>query len=129
MIIKIITTLFYKDWINDHGRKFGHFINNKWVVPEDRQTYNTKESSGDNVLASTIQGTQEDVNLAVEAAKAAYKSWKDLPAHTRARHLYRYICCKSLLFSSTYNCFINYLLNQSHWENFPSVLRDSSGNS
>lgn len=75
-------------WLDDHGRLFGHFINNKWVVPVGRQTYESKAPSNNAVLASTIQGTSEDVDLAVGAAREAYKSWSALPAHTRARHLY-----------------------------------------
>jgi hypothetical protein len=29
-------------WLDDHDRKFGHFIDNKWVSPEGRKTYETK---------------------------------------------------------------------------------------
>lgn len=93
----MVITLF-KDWLNDHDRKFGHFINNKWVIPEGRQTFETKDPCSGSVLAATIQGTQEDVNLAVGAANEAYKSWSALSAHSRARYLYRY-SYKSLLIS------------------------------
>jgi acyl-CoA reductase-like NAD-dependent aldehyde dehydrogenase len=41
------------------------------------------------VLASTVQGNQEDVNAAVAAANTAYQSWSKTPPHVRARHLYR----------------------------------------
>ena len=41
------------------------------------------------VLASTIQGEQDDVNMAVNAAKVAYESWHKTPGHVRARILYR----------------------------------------
>ena len=33
-------------------------------------------------------GTQEDVEVAVKAARKAYNSWSTLPGHVRARHLY-----------------------------------------
>ena len=33
-------------------------------------------------------GTQEDVELAVDAASKAFESWSKLPGHVRARHLY-----------------------------------------
>ena len=45
--------------------------------------------SAGEVLASTIQGQQEDVNMAVNAAKVAYESWHKTPGHVRARILYR----------------------------------------
>ncbi|XP_064103990.1 aldehyde dehydrogenase family 16 member A1-like [Macrobrachium nipponense] len=75
-------------WLDDHNRKFGHFINNKWEHPEDRKTYETKDPCRGTVLASTVQGTKEDVDLAVNAAKTAYKSWSALSGHARARYLY-----------------------------------------
>ena len=48
--------------ISDHDKKFGHFINNKWVHPEGRNAYETTAPATGQVLASTIQGTSEDVN-------------------------------------------------------------------
>lgn len=29
-------------WLEDHGRAFGHFIDGKWVKPEGRKVYETK---------------------------------------------------------------------------------------
>ena len=29
-----------QQWLDDHNRSFGHFINNAWVKPENRKTYN-----------------------------------------------------------------------------------------
>jgi len=29
-------------WLDDHERAFGHFIDGKWVKPEGRKTYQTK---------------------------------------------------------------------------------------
>ena len=39
-------------------------------------------------LATTIQGNQEDLDMAVKAARSAYESWSNLPCNTRARHIY-----------------------------------------
>jgi len=77
-----------KAWLDDHGRKFGHFINNKWVHPEDRKTYETKDPCNGTALATTIQGNGDDVHQAVTAAKEAHTSWSKLSGHVRARHLY-----------------------------------------
>lgn len=41
------------------------------------------------VLANTIQGDKEDVDLAVKTARKAYESWSKTPPHVRARHMYR----------------------------------------
>ena len=37
---------------------------------------------------SSLIGTQQDVDLAVQSARTAYDSWSKLPGHVRARHLY-----------------------------------------
>ncbi|KAK3096828.1 hypothetical protein FSP39_003725 [Pinctada imbricata] len=77
-----------KAWLDDHNRAFGHFINGEWVKPEGRKTYQTKNPATGEVLASTIQGEQEDVDMAVKAAEKAYQSWSKTLPHVRARHLY-----------------------------------------
>ncbi len=43
-------------WLDDHGRNFGHFINNQWVKPSGRKTYDTVNPANGNKLATTIQG-------------------------------------------------------------------------
>lgn len=75
-------------WLDDHGRNFGHFIDGKWVKPEGRKTYATKNPSTGQTLATTLQGTQEDVNLAVKSARKAYESWSKTSPHVRARYMY-----------------------------------------
>ncbi|XP_077999867.1 aldehyde dehydrogenase family 16 member A1-like [Glandiceps talaboti] len=75
-------------WLDNHDRSLGHFIDNKWVKPDQRKTYETKSPATGETLASTIQGTEEDVELAVTAARNAFNSWSKLPCHVRARYLY-----------------------------------------
>jgi len=77
-----------KAWLDDHDRKFGLFINNEWVHPEGRKFYETKSPGTAEFLAKTTQGTAEDVETAVSAAKQAHKSWSSLSGHERAKHLY-----------------------------------------
>jgi len=77
-----------QQWIDKHDGKFGHFIDGKWTSPEGRKSYETKSAATGEVLASTIQGTEEDVESAVAAAKTAHEEWSRLPGHVRARHLY-----------------------------------------
>ncbi|XP_037070445.1 aldehyde dehydrogenase family 16 member A1-like [Pollicipes pollicipes] len=77
-----------KLWLDEHKGDLGHFINNEWVRPAERKTYETRNPCTGEVLASTVQGTQEDVNLAVGAARKAFLPWSQLSGHARARHLY-----------------------------------------
>ncbi|XP_067674449.1 aldehyde dehydrogenase family 16 member A1-like [Haliotis asinina] len=77
-----------KAWLDDHKREFGHFINGKWHKPEGRKYYQTKSPATGEILASTIQGEEADVECAVRAARNALDDWRDAPPHVRARHLY-----------------------------------------
>lgn len=75
-------------WLDDHGRAFGHFIDGKWVKPEGRKVYETKNPATGEKIASTTQGEKEDVDMAIAAARKAFKSWSRLSGHARARYLY-----------------------------------------
>uniref|UniRef100_A0ABM5EI02 Aldehyde dehydrogenase family 16 member A1 isoform X1 n=1 Tax=Pogona vitticeps TaxID=103695 RepID=A0ABM5EI02_9SAUR len=80
--------LLLKSWLESHGRSFGHFVDGKWLKPEGRETYATKNPTTGELLATTLQGSREDVDVAVEVATKAFESWSQLPGHVRARHLY-----------------------------------------
>ena len=43
-------------WLDDHGRSFGHFINNVWVKPSGRKTYDSVNPATGEKMATTIQG-------------------------------------------------------------------------
>merc|ERR1719391_871217 len=76
-------------WLDKHQRHFGLFINNEWVHPDGgRKTYETRSPGSGEVLAATTQGTAEDVEVAVAAARAAHAGWAGLSGHERAKHLY-----------------------------------------
>ena len=61
--IVILYNLCVQAWLDDHGRKFGLFINNKWVTPDGRKTYETKCPSTGCLLACTEMNMQENVEL------------------------------------------------------------------
>jgi len=69
---------------------YKNFINGEWVAPkkggalENRNPANTGE-----VIGVFPLSTQEDVDAAVAAAKAAYKTWRLTPAPKRAEILFR----------------------------------------
>jgi len=77
-----------QNWLDDHNRQFGLFINNDWVHPEGRKIYETKSPATGAVLSGTTQGNAEDVDKAVGAARVAHNTWSKLSGHERARHLY-----------------------------------------
>ncbi|XP_038639391.1 aldehyde dehydrogenase family 16 member A1 isoform X2 [Scyliorhinus canicula] len=75
-------------WLDYHKRCFGHFIGGKWVKPENRKFYTSKNPATGESLATTVEGEDPDVELAVKVARRAFESWSKLSCHVRARHLY-----------------------------------------
>lgn len=77
-----------KAWLDEHGRKFGLFINNEWVTPKGAKFYPSVNPSNGELLAETTQAGQKEVDAAVGAAREAFKSWSKTPGVVRARYLY-----------------------------------------
>ncbi len=75
-------------WLERHGRRFCHFIGGKWQEPAAGERFETADPSTGAALASVAQGTAEDVDAAVRAARAALEPWQALTPHARARYLY-----------------------------------------
>jgi aldehyde dehydrogenase (NAD+) len=75
-------------WLDEHGRKFGLFINNHWVMPEEAQYYPSYNPASGETLAETVQAGQKEVDEAVAAARAAFETWSQTPGIVRARYLY-----------------------------------------
>lgn len=73
-------------WLTQHNGAFGHFIGGAFTDPA--QGFETIEPATGNRLAQVSQGTQEDVDRAVAAARKAQKGWAALPGHERALKLY-----------------------------------------
>lgn len=77
-----------QEWLDNHDRKFGLFINNHWEVPSSDNYIETKAPATDTILAQVADANEADVNNAVAAAKKAFKTWSKLSGHVRARYLY-----------------------------------------
>jgi aldehyde dehydrogenase (NAD+) len=75
-------------WLDEHGRKFGLFINNQWIKPKNSKYYPSIDPSNGELLAETAQAGQGEVDQAVGAARTAFKSWSKTPGVERARYLY-----------------------------------------
>ena len=74
------------DWLDHHKRRFGHFIGGAWR--EAAEVFPTTDPSTGETLATVGQGTAEDVDAAVKAARTALPNWQALGGHARARLLY-----------------------------------------
>jgi acyl-CoA reductase-like NAD-dependent aldehyde dehydrogenase len=66
------------------SRQYQNFINGKHVAAKSGKTYeNRNPADQDDLIGVFPQSGPEDVNTAVEAAKAAYPAWRALPAQAR----------------------------------------------
>ena len=74
------------DWLAGHSGKFGHYLDGQWTAPGE--TFASTNPATGKVLAEITQGTPEDVDKAVKAARAAFKSWSALSGYERAKYLY-----------------------------------------
>ncbi len=73
-------------WIADRGGIAGHFVNGTWgALRADRAVMNP--ATGEPLAQMTI-GTQDEVNGAVSAARAAQPAWEAAGGPARARVLY-----------------------------------------
>jgi aldehyde dehydrogenase (NAD+) len=68
---------------------FRNFINGKWVDSESGQTYDRRNPATGEPVATYVKSTAQDVQAAVDAAKAAFETWRLYPAPKRGEILYR----------------------------------------
>jgi lactaldehyde dehydrogenase / glycolaldehyde dehydrogenase len=65
------------------------FINNEWVKSDSGETVEVINPATEEIVAHIQQGTVADTQKALEAAEAAFKSWKKMPPRQRAELLYK----------------------------------------
>jgi alpha-ketoglutaric semialdehyde dehydrogenase len=71
-------------------RTFKNFINGEWVESRSGKAYeNRNPANTDELIGMFVSSTSEDVDAAVDAAKATYKKWRLVPAPKRAEILFR----------------------------------------
>lgn len=73
-------------WLDQHGRRFGLFIDNAWS--DAGETFATNNPADGSELAQVTQATQDDVERAVAAARRAQPGWVALGGHGRAKIMY-----------------------------------------
>ena len=72
------------------AERYGHFIGGEFVPARSGRTFTTISPSTGEPLAEVADGSAEDVDRAVVAARSAFEDhWRDTPGRIRARYLYR----------------------------------------
>src|ERR671935_458075 len=68
--------------------RYGHFVGGEWLEPAE--TYTTIDPSSEEALAEVGQATEEEVDVAVAAAREAFENgWSALAGSERAKYLFR----------------------------------------
>ena len=71
-------------------KTFKNFINGEWVEARSGQSIeNRNPAHGEELIGIFPASSQEDVALAIEAAREAYKDWRLTPAPKRAEIMFR----------------------------------------
>ncbi len=71
-------------------KSYGHFINGKFTKPAKGRTFNSINPATEEVLSEIAEGTTEDVDEAVSAARTAYKKrWSSLAPKERGKYIFR----------------------------------------
>lgn len=69
---------------------YGHFIDGKFVKPAKDRWFKSINPASEEVLTELAEGTTEDVDKAVKAARNAYnKKWSTLAAKERGKYIFR----------------------------------------
>ena len=67
--------------------KRSFYINGKWISPSKSSDFEVINPSNEEAFAVISLGSSEDTNLAVEAAKKAFHTWKETSKEERVNLL------------------------------------------
>ena len=75
-------------WLEENGRRFGQFINGKFVNQKDANLIASLDPSNGDLLANIEVASKSQLNDAVKVARKAQPGWQSLGGHGRAKVLY-----------------------------------------
>ena len=71
-------------------KTYRNFIDGEWIEASARQTRENRNPADKSEVIGTFQSSgQADIDAAVEAARKAWRRWRQVPAPKRAEHLFR----------------------------------------
>src|SRR5438876_8409215 len=76
------------EWLERHAPALNLVIENRSVPPRAGEYFAVFNPADRATLAHAGQGSPEDVDAAVGAARQAFSTWSQTPGHVRARYLY-----------------------------------------
>ena len=70
-------------------KRYGHFIGGEFREPKKGERFATVNPATEESICEVAQGSQQDVDAAVAAAKKALPAWRKLSGEERGRYLFR----------------------------------------
>jgi len=70
-------------------KQYDLYIDGKFIKPVKGKYFDTINPSNDKKIASVAEATAEDVDLAVKAARKAFKGWANLSGKDRGKYIFR----------------------------------------
>jgi len=68
--------------------KVKNYVGGEWVESKGRESFEVTNPATLEKLGSVPVGTAADVDAAVQAAKKAFTTWREVPVANRARYLF-----------------------------------------
>ena len=69
--------------------KYDLFIGGEFVKPLSGKYFDTVNPATDEVIAKIAEANKEDIDLAVQSARIAFKSWSKISAKERGKYIFR----------------------------------------
>jgi len=64
--------------------KLRFFINGEWVESKSKEFFEDTDPGTGEVIAEVPIATEEEIEMAIEAAFEAFKTWREMPFRDRA---------------------------------------------
>jgi len=71
--------------------EYKNYINGKWVKSVSGKTFESKNPATEKVIGKFQKSERGDIHKAISAAKKSFGSWRDTPAPTRAKYLWKIV--------------------------------------
>jgi aldehyde dehydrogenase len=81
-VLEAPTTLVARPQFKNH---YDNFIGGKWVAPVKGQYFDNPSPIDGKVFTKVARSTKEDIDLALDAAHEAFKSWSKTSATERSK--------------------------------------------
>ncbi len=88
---RTINHLVLKNFSNKSVPTLKNFINGEFVESKANQFYEIHNPATNELLSLVPETPKDEFDHAVDVAKSAFKSWRNVPINTRQRYMFDYV--------------------------------------